>query len=318
MKNQSKLTQSIAEYLDFRKAMGFSDNQKKTLDRFAAYCEEHFPNADTLTNESVRGWISDETKHGRTGMYNKISSLRLFAKHLGNGAYVVPTTVVSKKPVCTPYILTDDELSRLFTAADNLESGIEKGTRFVFPTMLRLIGACGLRPNEGRCLKSKDINFDTGELLISKTKAHRERIVVMADSVFEMCKNFAVRRKAYGIDSEYFFARTDGNPLPNYQFNKAFNLCWKQANPELRPELLPPVRPYDLRHRFASTVLQKWIDAGADLYAKLPYLRAYMGHEHFSQTAYYIHILPENILRSPNIDWDRIDRISPEVSVWKI
>ncbi len=315
--SNNALVRRVEEYLAFRKMMGFSDNQKKSLERFATYCEEHFPDIDTLTSESVRGWIADEAKSGRTGMYNKISSLRLFAKYLGGGAYIVPTAVVSKKPVCTPYILTDDELVRLFAAADNLTGGIEKGARFVLPKLLRLICACGLRPNEGRSLKKKNINFDTGEILISKTKAHKERLVVMADSVLDMCRRFDVSRMASGIDSEYFFARTDGNPITDGQLDKAFGICWKLANPELKPELLPRVRPYDLRHRFASTVIQKWIDSGADLYAKLPYLRAYMGHEHFSQTAYYIHILPENILRSVNIDWGYIDCATPEVSIWK-
>jgi len=41
-----------------------------------------------------------------------------------------------------------------------------------------------------------------------------------------------------------------------------------------------------------------------------------MGHERFSDTAYYIHLLPENLLSSPSVDWDAIDADVPEVSVW--
>ena len=44
--------------------------------------------------------------------------------------------------------------------------------------LFRLIYACGLRPNEGRNLRISDINFETGELFITKTKRRKERIVV--------------------------------------------------------------------------------------------------------------------------------------------
>jgi len=75
------------------------------------------------------------------------------------------------------------------------------------------------------------------------------------------------------------------------------------------------VRPYDLRHRFASTVLLRWMDEGRDLYAMLPYLRAYMGHESFSSTAYYIHLMPENLMKSAGVDWSFFNKLLPEVSV---
>ena len=48
----------------------------------------------------------------------------------------------------------------------------------------------------------------------------------------------------------------------------------------------------------------------------LPFLRAYMGHEHFEDTAYYIHILPERLISSSGVNWDAIDSVMPEASVW--
>jgi hypothetical protein len=47
--------------------------------------------------------------------------------------------------------------------------------------------------------------------------------------------------------------------------------------------------------------------------AMLPFLRSYMGHDKLSETAYYIHILPENLIKSPGIDWDALNAILPEV-----
>ena len=72
---------------------------------------------------------------------------------------------------------------------------------------------------------------------------------------------------------------------------------------------------YDLRHRFASAILNRWIDEKRDLYAMLPYLRAYMGHFDLSATAYYIHLLPESLVKSNGIDWAALESVIPEVGV---
>ena len=44
-----------------------------------------------------------------------------------------------------------------------------------------------------------------------------------------------------------------------------------------------------LRHRFASAALSRWLDSGENLFNRLPYLRAYMGHKELSATVYDIH-----------------------------
>ena len=59
--------------------------------------------------------------------------------------------------------------------------------------------------------------------------------------------------------------------------------------------------------------MQRWLDDGSDLNAKLPFLRAYMGHDSFAQTAYYIHLLPTNLTQSTAVDWAVFDTLIPEV-----
>jgi len=46
----------------------------------------------------------------------------------------------------------------------------------------------------------------------------------------------------------------------------------------------------------------------------LPFLREYMRHSNLSETAYYIRILPENIIKSSAIDWDKFNTMFPEVT----
>ncbi|MDQ0213128.1 tyrosine-type recombinase/integrase [Arthrobacter bambusae] len=60
-------------------------------------------------------------------------------------------------------------------------------------------------------------------------------------------------------------------------------------------DLAPGSTPYTLRHNYATRTLTRWVEEGRDLNVWLPYLSAYMGHETYSATAYYIHLLPERL-----------------------
>jgi integrase len=113
--------------------------------------------------------------------------------------------------------------------------------------------------------------------------------------------------------SDYFFPSTDDSPYPAKWLTQQFKKIWDSVKPAQNSA---NVRVYDLRHRFATAVMMKWLDEGADLYAKLPYLSTYMGHAHFEATAYYIHLLPENLTKSSAIDWTSFSTLIPEVEVW--
>jgi integrase len=131
-----------------------------------------------------------------------------------------------------------------------------------------------------------------------------------------LCKEYDTRRGIFTTGSEYFFPASDGNPLTKAQLGRIMKQCWESANPKTDPSSLPRVRVYDLRHRYASAVLIRWLDQKKNLNNMLPYLRAYMGHDKLSETAYYIHILPENLIKSSGIDWEVFNSIIPEVVLW--
>ncbi|MDR2558831.1 MAG: hypothetical protein LBC86_04710 [Oscillospiraceae bacterium] len=140
----SKLAPIITEYLEYRKTLGYhSLNHEVYLTKFDFYCHEHHPDLETLTRDSVYGWLNHEISQGRRGIYDKAASARKLAKYTGNGAYILPHKAVKEPSRYVPYILSDDELSRLFLAADNIKSGecYKKSTnlKLIFPTLLRLI-----------------------------------------------------------------------------------------------------------------------------------------------------------------------------------
>lgn len=233
---------------------------------------------------------------------------------MGGAAYVLPAKMYGQNSSFLPYIFTDDELVRLFSAIDAIQPA--KHQPFadkILPVLFRLIYTCGLRPNEGRLLKTRNVFLDSGEILISETKGNKERIVVMSADMHTLCSDYHDSRPLFGTESEYFFSGSDGRPFSSTWLLKQLRCCWANANPGISPEELPSVRIYDLRHRFASAAIQRWLDAGADLNAKLPFLRAYMSHSTLSQTAYYIHLLPGNLMATSAVNWTAFEELIPEV-----
>ena len=63
--------------------------------------------------------------------------------------------------------------------------------------------------------------------------------------------------------------------------------------------------------------LNRWLDQKYDINARLPYLRTYMGHKDLEATAYYIHLLPENLVASAGIDWEHMGQVFPRVELWE-
>jgi integrase len=174
-----------------------------------------------------------------------------------------------------------------------------------------LIFFFGLLPKEWLEVQLCDIDFDRGVLLIRKSKSHKERYVAMSDDILHMCENYRTDIANVSVDHTYFFPSMDGMPFNRCWLSGQFRAIWHKAR-AVGNEASSVT--YDLRHRHATTVMMKWLNEGADLNAKLPYLSSYMGHTHFSDTAYYIHLLPENLIRSAAIDWSRFSDLIPEVT----
>jgi len=302
--------------LEFRTARGYKrDTYLDHYIRFDRYCCGQKYEYPGLTFELVHEWLESDRSYE---LAKRATAIRLFGQYLdaiGETAYVLPNKyAVGGKPK-PPYIFTDDEMTALFEAIDKLKPTVaEPHLNETAPVLLRLTYTCGLRPNEGRELLTENVNLDTGEILLTHTKRNKERLVVMSDDMLTMSRDYDLRRRIFGSSNPYFFPANCGGPLSSERVYAAFNKAWGMARRTLECPMVSPVRVYSLRHRFASACLNRWLDDGENLMAMLPYLRTYMGHGELRETAYYIHILPENLIMSPGIDWEALNKILPGVS----
>jgi len=314
----SHFAKAMESMLEYRTALGLSvKTLESRLTHVDRYCADNHPESAILTKEMVFGWL-DYRQEKRPDAINadarSIRQLGAYLSAIGCEAYILPEGFYPIKSIFSPYIFTDREMISLFYAIDNLQFKNKSTESLVAPVLFRLIYTCGLRPNEGRELLHRNINLDIGEIFVTNTKMKKERLVVMSDDMVALCRSYLIESKA-DRNSEYFFPRFDGKAYTASQIDRLFKKCWEMACPDAVD--LPNVRTYDLRHRHASARLNRWLDGGRDLNAMLPYLKAYMGHNSLNETAYYIHILPENIVKTAGVNWDALNNLLPEVSLWQ-
>ena len=305
----------ISAFLDDRVARGYKrETWIAPFIKFDRWLLEVHPEETELTQDLAHEWIDDETASAAE-LARRVSALRMFGKYLcatGESAYVPPEKYAPVKSTATPHIFSDSELTALFSEIDALPpTEKEPFLHEMAPTLFRLIYTCGLRPNEGRELLTENVHLDSGRILLTHTKRNKERMVIMSDDMLAMARDYELRRRILANGNPYFFPSAGGGAMTSGTVYAAFNRAWSRVG---LPDKYPGrVRVYDLRHRFASARLNLWLDGGENLEAMLPFLREYMGHRDLSETAYYIHILPENLMKSSAIDWDKFESMFPEV-----
>lgn len=139
----------------------------------------------------------------------------------------------------------------------------------------------------------------------------------MSEDMLSLARSYAGIRDAAFPGSAYFFPAPDGGPYSAQKIQGKFKWFFARTKPGIPKDLLPAVRVYDLRHRFATAVLNRWLDEKKELSSRLPYLQTYMGHKDWEATAYYIHLLPEKLVKSAGIDWEAMNCLIPRVELWE-
>jgi len=153
-------------------------------------------------------------------------------------------------------------------------------------TLIGLLASTGLRSGEALRLDRADVDLAGDALTIRKTKFRKDRLVPVHATT-----RGALRQYAHDRDAAFstpkdcaFFLSSRGNRLSSPGLHIAFADIRKLAGLDDGK----PVRPHDLRRRFAVTRLALWHQQRADVQALLPLLATYLGHASYSDTAYYV------------------------------
>ena len=306
----------VDEMMEYRTSMGYSlQPMKWYLLDFSRYLKSCFPEKTQITEEMVIKWCEKRETEQNVSYRSRISALKQFTLFLhAKGAcdFILSTDFLPRVERYTPYIFTDDELIAIFNLADSRLKNNPSGQKeLIISVIFKLIYFCGLRPNEGRELLISDVDISRGTLFIQRNKAHKERLIPMADDVAEMISRYIEKLLLLKPDATYLFPSPRGKCYAHKWLRTEFVSLWSEVK---GTDNIPRVRVYDLRHRWATATMIKFLNDGEDLIDVLPYMSAYMGHQNFEDTAYYIHLLPEKLLKSKMIDWEKLSSLIPEVT----
>lgn len=311
---KSQFAPQILEYGEYRRALKYSQTHIHYLQFFDDFCYTHFSNSSSITPKMIKAWFDYERDKRPGVLRDEYFSINGFLRyHHKEECILSPAYLQRKRHPQIPYIMTNDEIFRFFDTLNNLKWN-DPLSGFCVGTILRLLYSSGLRPTEARMLKCVNVDLQSGEIFIEHTKRHTERIIILSNEMLNLMIEYDVKRRIMCPASEYFFVHSDGRMITQHFLWVAVDRCWKTV---MFPETdIPLVNPYSFRHLFASTVLMKWLDEGKDIFSMIPYLKAHMGHSHYSSTVYYIHMLPQRLLDSTGVDWESIEKIGRRADIW--
>lgn len=280
-----------------KNAVGFKyESAEYYLWTFDRFCMAKFPDETILSRYIVMQWAERKETEGIGTRKIRLACIRELAKYMiGLGiddAYVIPERLGGKITLRVPHFFTKEELQAFFSASDRLKPHSNaKARQLVLPVLFRVIHCCGLRSCEARLLRVEDVNLGAGKLTIRASKGPKDRIVMLADDVLQLCRKYHERVSCILPDRIYFFPIDVAGCYKSTSLMIAFMKIWKQAGLGTYSGSKPHVQ--DLRHNFALVNLNNWVKAGENFNSKLPYLSRFMGHANLNSTDYYLHFVPE-------------------------
>ena len=311
----STFSERLVEFIDQKRSLGYTYGNMSDPKKFDRMCAKQFPGETNLTADICNTWAIQRGRETAKTSAGWSAFIREFARYLlrnGEQAYVLPVGTVQKGQRYIPHIYSRTEVTEMWQAFDRIQpTKAYPAAHLVLPTLIRLLYCCGVRPGEALNLKIDDVSLHSGKILIAEAKGNKDRIVMLADDVLDLCRNFNTQIQAYFPYRKFFFAKNVLDPCDYKWVGHEFRKIRGKLNIESRSN--NPPRIYDLRHTFATHRLYQWMRDGKDIYAMMPYLSAFMGHSKLTETFYYVHLVPGMLEEMSGFNYGSVADLFPEV-----
>lgn len=218
-------------------------------------------------------------------------TLRQLAEHaqaFGWQAYIPAATTRVRVRHQPPYVLTDDEVRRLFAAIDSQPMSSFSNKALVDPVLFRVLYGAGLRVSEALNLTISDVDTSAGTLRIRDSKNGDGRTIPITGRLAATLEAYtAAAHPAPEHADHVFYSRAPGRPINQATVYLRFRGYLADAG---IPHFTGGPHPHSLRHGFAVANLRRWAEDNADLAVVLPYLACYLGHADLRGTQYYLRL----------------------------
>lgn len=304
----------IKQFIDFRIASEhWCESYEVNMRTFDRYCHRQHPDENILTQQMVDGWCAKRKTETGKSCQSRCYVIVTFVKHLrSRGVTDINPPRLPRKSRSTyvPHAFSEDELIRFFEGCDNLGGSPTKENRIrniSVPVFFRLLYSSGLRTTEARLLRTDDVNLDTGVLNIRLSKGYDQHFVVLHDSMTRLMRQYDDAISGIIPDRIYFFPSRTNSFHDHEWVSVNFRKIWKKVS-SCRAV------PYALRHHYATTNINSWINCGMDIHSKLLYLSKSMGHSVIESTTYYYSLVPGLCDIIQNKTCQSFDEIVPDLT----
>jgi len=288
------IAEQLKGFLEEKRALGYKyTSESWRLLQIDLLSKELNIAQNTLPKELIDAWSvrtpteSTKTWHARITVTRQLTDYFI--------AHDLPCAKTTIRPedsysgsTFIPHIFTNDEMRRLFHAADAINAPLSSPHRLDVASLLfRMMYSCGLRLNEALTLTVKDIDTETGVITIKGGKGKVDRYVPMSQELTDRCQIYKINVLDGTEDTGIFFAAPDGGRYANTTVSYMWYQILQSAG---IPKNDDGPRIHDLRHTFAVHCLKKWVDDGEQVNALLPVLSSYMGHVNLGSVNKYLRL----------------------------
>jgi integrase len=291
------LRQAVHEYLNLRRSLGYKLYKAgKLLLAFVKFMEKH--RASYITTRLALAWAQQPSTVQPVVWAQRLGVVRIFARHRSATdprTQIPPEGLLRYHPKrAQPYLYSTKEIQGLLRAALALPA--RGGLRpWTYHCLFGLLTVTGLRLGEALNLELQDVDLQAGVLTIRNAKFGKTRLIPIHPSTRRVLADYLARRNRRWVKhpvSSYVFLSNWGNQLDRGEIHRTFYALSRKIGLRGPSDRHGP-RLHDMRHRFATMTLLRWYRSGKDVERKLPYLSAYLGHVHVSDTYWYLSAWPE-------------------------
>ena len=184
---------------------------------------------------------------------------------------------MARKPFRIPEILTPDEQRALLKQPNRRYPTGERNY-----LMLRLMLDTGLRLSEAIHLRWRDIDLNTGKLMVRQGKGAKDRTLWIGDDDLKLLRKWRTRQ-AKDVKGEpvHVFTTLDGKPVSPRYVQQAVKRYAAKAG------ITKNIHPHTLRHTFATDLYRQTKDIRLTQKA--------LGHANIATTTIYTHIVDDDL-----------------------
>jgi len=290
------LQESLNEYIDMKKSLGFKvDVINRNLQSFLQFMDDNGVNIITI-DIAVR-WARIPSSAKPSWWAQRLGFVRGFARYqcaLDNISVVPPPGLLPfRSKRASPYIYTNDEISRLLKASLAIRSvhGVKHRT---YHLLLGLLAVTGMRIGEILRLNVNSVDLTDDTIKVLNSKGGKSRIVPLHYTTTVAIKEYITKYRILieGTCDDTLLLNDYGRRISMYDIHTTFNQLTKTTGLRNVGAKYGP-RLHDFRHRFAIETLLRWYRRGDDVESKIPLLSTYLGHAAVRSTYWYLSATPE-------------------------